>query len=79
MAATSADREARTATDREQWDSRLGFILAAAGSAIGLGNIWRFPYLAGEGGGGAFVLVYLVCVVLIGMPYLYAELSLGRN
>lgn len=65
--------------DRGQWSSRIGFILAAAGSAIGLGNIWRFPYLAGEGGGGAFVLIYLACVFLIGMPYLYAELSLGRN
>ncbi|MFO8232222.1 MAG: sodium-dependent transporter [Longimonas sp.] len=64
---------------REQWGSRLGFILAAAGSAIGLGNIWRFPYLAGEGGGGAFVLVYLACILGIGMPYLFAELSLGRN
>ncbi|MFB6231396.1 MAG: sodium-dependent transporter [Salinibacter sp.] len=65
--------------DREEWSSRIGFILAAAGSAIGLGNIWRFPYLAGEGGGGAFVLIYLLCVVLIGMPYLFGELSLGRN
>jgi len=64
---------------REQWGSRLGFILAAAGSAIGLGNIWRFPYLAGEGGGGAFVLVYLICILGIGMPYLFAELALGRN
>lgn len=65
--------------DREEWSSRIGFVLAAAGSAIGLGNIWRFPYLAGEGGGGAFVLIYLLCVVLIGMPYLFGELSLGRN
>jgi len=79
MANTSAEREAGTSTEREQWGSRLGFVLAAAGSAIGLGNIWRFPYLAGEGGGGAFVLIYLLCVLLIGMPYLYAELSLGRN
>ncbi len=70
---------ATTSEDREQWGSRLGFILAAAGSAIGLGNIWRFPYLAGEGGGGAFVLIYLLCVGLIGMPYLFGELSLGRN
>jgi NSS family neurotransmitter:Na+ symporter len=70
---------ATTTAEREQWGSQLGFVLAAAGSAIGLGNIWRFPYLAGEGGGGAFVLIYLLCVGLIGMPYLYAELSLGRN
>ena len=68
-----------SAVDRGQWSSRIGFILAAAGSAIGLGNIWRFPYLAGEGGGGAFVLIYLLCVFIIGMPYLYAELALGRN
>lgn len=70
---------ATTSADREEWSSRIGFILAAAGSAIGLGNIWRFPYLAGEGGGGAFVMIYLLCILLIGMPYLFAELSLGRN
>ncbi|MEM9457675.1 MAG: sodium-dependent transporter [Myxococcota bacterium] len=61
-----------------QFGSRLGFILAAAGSAIGLGNIWRFPYSAGENGGAAFVLVYLGFVVLIGLPVLLAELSIGR-
>jgi len=70
---------ATTSEDREQWGSQIGFILAAAGSAIGLGNIWRFPYLAGEGGGGAFVLIYLLCIALVGMPYLFGELSLGRN
>ncbi len=70
---------ATSTADREEWTSRIGFILAAAGSAIGLGNIWRFPYLAGEGGGGAFVLIYLLCILLIGMPYLFGELSLGRN
>ena len=63
---------------RGQWGSNLGFILAAAGSAVGLGNIWRFPYLTGENGGGAFVFVYLICVVLIGLPLLYNEISLGR-
>ncbi|MEM7152294.1 MAG: sodium-dependent transporter [Myxococcota bacterium] len=61
-----------------QFGSRLGFILAASGSAIGLGNIWRFPYTAGENGGAAFVLVYLGFVALIGMPVLLAELSIGR-
>lgn len=61
-----------------QFGSRLGFILAAAGSAIGLGNIWRFPYTAGENGGAAFVLVYLGFVALIGIPVLLAELSIGR-
>jgi NSS family neurotransmitter:Na+ symporter len=65
-------------SDRGQWNSTLGFVLAAAGSAIGLGNIWRFPYVAGQSGGAAFVLVYLACVVLICLPYLYAELALGR-
>jgi len=63
---------------RGQWSSQLGFILAAAGSAIGLGNIWRFPYSAGENGGGAFVLVYLVCVVAIGLPVMLLEISVGR-
>ncbi|MFB6231397.1 MAG: sodium-dependent transporter [Salinibacter sp.] len=70
---------ATTSEGREQWDSRLGFILAAAGSAIGLGNIWRFPVKAGENGGGAFVVIYLACVVFICLPYLFAELALGRK
>lgn len=60
------------------WSSRLMFILAAAGSAVGLGNIWRFPYVAGENGGGAFVLVYLLCIGLIGIPIMTAEILLGR-
>ena len=63
---------------RGAFGSRLGFILAAAGSAIGLGNIWRFPYTAGENGGGAFVLLYLIFVLALGLPVLLAELSLGR-
>ncbi len=57
----------------------MGFILAAAGSAIGLGNIWRFPYSAGEGGGGVFVLIYLGFVLLVGVPVILAELSIGRK
>lgn len=61
-----------------QWSSRIAFILAASGSAIGLGNIWKFPYLVGENGGGAFVLVYLACVVVIGIPIMIAETMLGR-
>lgn len=64
---------------RGQWSSKIGFIFAAAGSAIGLGNIWRFPYVVGENGGGAFVLLYIFFVVLIGLPYMYAELALGRS
>lgn len=64
---------------RGQWSGRTGFILAAAGSAIGLGNIWRFPYTAGENGGGAFVLLYLGFVVLICIPVLLTELAIGRK
>ncbi len=60
------------------WSSRLMFILAASGSAVGLGNIWRFPYITGENGGGAFVLVYIVCTLLIGIPIMSAEILLGR-
>ncbi len=64
---------------RETWHSSLGFILAAAGSAVGLGNIWRFPYITGEHGGGAFVMIYLICVVLIGVPVMLCEITLGRH
>lgn len=64
---------------RGTWGSRLGFILAAAGSAIGLGNIWRYPYVVGQNGGAAFVLMYVLCVLIIGLPVLIAELSLGRK
>jgi neurotransmitter:Na+ symporter, NSS family len=69
---------APTPSDRGGFGSRLGFVFAAAGSAIGLGNIWRFPYTAGENGGGAFVLVYLVCIAVVGVPVLLAELAMGR-
>jgi len=62
-----------------EWSSRLAFILAATGSAVGLGNIWRFPYITGENGGGAFVIVYLVCVLAIGVPIMMAEIMLGRR
>jgi len=65
--------------NRGQWSSKLGFIFAAAGSAIGLGNIWRFPYVVGENGGAAFVLLYILFVILIGLPYMFAELALGRS
>ncbi len=61
------------------WASRLTFILAATGSAVGLGNIWKFPYIAGENGGGAFVLVYLFCILLVGVPIMMAEVLLGRR
>jgi NSS family neurotransmitter:Na+ symporter len=66
------------AENRGQWGSKFGFIMAAAGSAVGLGNIWRFPYLTGENGGAAFVLVYIFCVVLVAVPMLINEIALGR-
>jgi NSS family neurotransmitter:Na+ symporter len=62
-----------------QWSSRIAFILAATGSAVGLGNIWKFPYITGENGGGTFVLVYLVCIALIGIPIMMAEILIGRR
>ena len=62
-----------------EWSSNFAFILAATGSAVGLGNIWKFPYIAGENGGGAFVIVYLLCVLLIGVPLMMAEIMLGRR
>ncbi|MBW4935235.1 sodium-dependent transporter [Marinobacter sp. F4206] len=67
------------AASRGLWSSRLAFILAATGSAVGLGNIWKFPYVTGENGGGAFVLVYLLCIAVIGIPIMMAEVFIGRN
>jgi NSS family neurotransmitter:Na+ symporter len=64
---------------REQWKSGAGFVLATIGCAAGLGNIWRFSYVAGENGGGAFLLIYVVCVLLLGLPLMLAELSIGRR
>ncbi len=65
--------------NREHWGSKFGFILAAAGSAIGLGNIWKFPYIAGQNGGAAFIIIYLICISLIGLPVLIAEILMGRT
>ena len=62
-----------------QWSSRTAFVLAATGSAVGLGNIWKFPYMVGDSGGAVFVLVYLVCIALIGLPILVSEWLLGRR
>ena len=62
-----------------QWSSRMAFILAATGSAVGLGNIWKFPYIAGENGGSAFVLVYLFFIALVGIPVLMGEVLIGRR
>ena len=65
--------------NREHWGSRLGFILAASGSAVGLGNIWKFPHMAGANGGAAFTLVYLICILVVGMPILIGEFVIGRK
>lgn len=64
---------------REHWSSHLGFVLAAAGSAIGLGTLWKFPYVTGENGGGLFVLIYMLCIVFVGIPVFIGELMLGRK
>ncbi len=61
------------------WSSKLAFVLAATGSAVGLGNIWRFPYITSENGGGAFVLVYLFCILLVGLPVMFSEIVIGRR
>ena len=58
---------------REKFGTRLGFILISAGCAIGLGNVWRFPYITGQYGGAAFVLIYLVCLVMLGLPIMIME------
>jgi len=64
---------------RAQWLGRWGFVLAATGSAVGLGNIWKFPYITGEFGGGAFVLVYLACILAVGIPVMMTEIAFGRR
>ena len=64
---------------RREWSSQFTFILAAVGSAVGLGNIWKFPYITGEYGGGVFIFAYLVCICLIGLPIMLAEIALGRR
>lgn len=63
---------------REHFASRLGFILISAGCAIGLGNVWRFPYIVGEYGGAAFILLYLIFLVILGLPVMVMEFSVGR-
>ena len=64
--------------DRGYWGSKLGFVLAAAGAAVGLGNIWKFPYITGENGGRASVLIYRACIAGVGLPVMMAEILLGR-
>ncbi len=78
MLSNPAGDEKRTSL-HGHWSSRMAFILAVTGSAVGLGNIWKFPYIAGQNGGGAFVLVYLVCVIVIGMPVMMSEILIGRR
>lgn len=64
---------------QDQWSSRWAFILAATGAAVGLGNLWRFPYMAGMNGGSAFVLIYIICVIVIGLPIMVSEILIGRR
>lgn len=71
--------EKKSIKKRDGFSSQMGVILAAAGSAIGVGNIWRFSYVVGDNGGGAFILIYLVCVLLVGLPLMLAELAIGRK
>ena len=68
-----------TKNDRANFGSKLGVILASAGSAVGLGNIWRFPYETGNHGGAAFILIYLGCILLLGLPIMIAEFLIGRH
>ena len=71
--------ENRAPSPREQWGSSTGFVLATIGSAVGIGNIWRFSYVAGENGGGAFLIVYGFSVLLVGLPIVIGEMALGRR
>ena len=64
---------------REQWGSKLGFILAASGSAVGIGNIWKYPHMAGQNGGAAFTVVYLACILVVGLSIVIAEFVIGRR
>ena len=64
--------------ERESFKSRLGFLLVSAGCAIGIGNVWRFPYVVGQSGGGLFVLLYLIFLITMGLPVLTMELTVGR-
>ena len=65
--------------EREKFKSRLGFILISAGCAIGIGNVWRFPYVVGNNGGGCFVLFYILFLVILGLPILTMEFSVGKR
>ena len=65
--------------ERVNFGSKLGVILATAGSAVGLGNIWRFPYMTGQNGGAVFILIYVLCVLLLGIPCMISEFIIGRH
>lgn len=78
LKAEAAGKAPRTSL-HGHWSSRMAFILAVTGSAVGLGDIWKFPYITGENGGGAFVIVYLLCVFVIGMPVMMSEILIGRR
>jgi NSS family neurotransmitter:Na+ symporter len=79
MLSSQADGKGKRDSLHGHWSSRMAFILAVTGSAVGLGNIWKFPYVVGQNGGGAFVLVYLACVALIGLPVMVSEVLMGRR
>ena len=79
MLSNKADPPAKRTSLHGHWSSRMAFILAVTGSAVGLGNVWKFPYITGKYGGGAFVIVYLLCVVLVGMPVMMSEILIGRR
>lgn len=64
---------------RESFSSRLGFILVSAGCAVGLGNVWKFPYICGQNGGAAFIIIYLLFLLLLGLPILMCEFAVGRG
>ena len=65
--------------ERGSFGTKIGVVLATAGSAVGLGNIWRFPYLTGQDGGAAFIIIYLLCIALLGVPGMVAEFIVGRH
>lgn len=79
MTQNNTTPEQDSGATRGLWSTRFAFILAATGSAVGLGNVWKFPYITGENGGGAFVLVYLLCIAVIGVPIMMAEIYIGRS
>ena len=66
-------------SERGNFGSKLGIVLATAGSAVGLGNVWRFPYMAGENGGAAFIIIYIACILTLGIPGMVSEFIVGRH